>query len=93
MFFRMTILEAIPGTPRGATSIPSLRRWSSCSGFASGSATNWPEPPDDTDPETLDFGMGVTLVAAVLAVISTFYLPGPLIALIRAAATVVSGGI
>jgi len=45
------------------------------------------------DPETLDFGMGVTLVAALLAVISTFYLPGPLLALVRAAAAVVSGGV
>jgi hydrogenase-4 component F len=43
------------------------------------------------DPETFDFGMGVTFMAATLAIISTFYLPGPLIALIRAAANVVSG--
>jgi hydrogenase-4 component F len=43
------------------------------------------------DPETLDFGLGVTLAAAALAVVSTFYLPGPMIALIRAAASVVSG--
>jgi hypothetical protein len=32
-------------------------------------------------------------VAAALAVVSTFYLPGPLIALVRAAANVVSGGV
>jgi len=43
------------------------------------------------DPEVLDFGMGVTILAAVLAIISTFYLPGSLTALIHAAATVVSG--
>jgi hypothetical protein len=44
------------------------------------------------EEETCDFGQGVTLIAAALAVISTFYLPGPLLALIRAAAIVVSGG-
>ena len=33
------------------------------------------------DPETLDLGMGVTLVAALVAVVSTFYLPGPLMGL------------
>ncbi len=53
-------------------------------------------PPQDrataADAETVDFAMGVTLIAALLAIISTFYLPGPLLALIRAAAHVVSGG-
>jgi hydrogenase-4 component F len=44
------------------------------------------------DPETLDWGVGVTLVAALIAVVSTFYLPGPLMGLIRAAAAVVSEG-
>ena len=44
------------------------------------------------DPETLDWGMRVTLVAAFVAVVSTFYLPGPLLGLIRAAAVVVSKG-
>jgi hydrogenase-4 component F len=44
------------------------------------------------DPETLDWGVGVTLVAALLAIVSTFYLPGPLMGLIRAAAAVVSEG-
>lgn len=44
------------------------------------------------DPETLDVGMAVTLLAAVIAVVTTFYLPGPLLALVRAAAVVVSGG-
>jgi len=45
-------------------------------------------PPDR---ETLDLGMMVTLVAALVAVVSTFYLPGPLMALIRAAVSVVAG--
>jgi hydrogenase-4 component F len=45
------------------------------------------------DPETLDFGLGTTLVAAGLAVVSTFYLPGPMVALIRAATDVVSRGL
>ena len=44
------------------------------------------------DPETLDWGVGVTLVAALIAIVSTFYLPGPLMGLIRAAAAVVSEG-
>jgi hypothetical protein len=43
------------------------------------------------DRETLDLGVMVTLVAAFVAVVSTVYLPGPLLALIRAAASVVSG--
>src|SRR5258707_755698 len=45
------------------------------------------------EAEEFDFGQGVTLAAAALAVISTFYLPGPLLGLIRAAAAVVSGGV
>jgi hypothetical protein len=36
--------------------------------------------------------MATTIVAAVLAVVSAFYLPGALLALIRAAALVVAGG-
>jgi hypothetical protein len=35
--------------------------------------------------------MGTTVVAAVLAVISAFYLPSPLVALVRAAVRVVGG--
>lgn len=45
-----------------------------------------------TDPEGFDFGMSTTLVASVLAVVSAFYLPPPLMALIRAATHVVWGG-
>jgi hypothetical protein len=48
--------------------------------------------PSAPDPETLDWGVGVTLVAALIAIVSTFYLPGPLMGLIRAAAAVVSEG-
>ena len=44
------------------------------------------------DPETLDWGLGVTLVAALIAIVSTFYLPGPLMGLIRAAVAVVAEG-
>jgi hydrogenase-4 component F len=43
------------------------------------------------EPEVLELGMGTTLVAALIAVVSAFYLPGPLMALIRAATTVVWG--
>ena len=41
--------------------------------------------------ERLDLAMGTTLAAALVAVISAFYLPGPLLALVRAAVTVVVG--
>jgi hypothetical protein len=40
----------------------------------------------------LDLGLGTTIVASVLAIVSAFYLPGPLLALIRAATAVVWGG-
>jgi hydrogenase-4 component F len=52
------------------------------------------QPADRSTPaerETLDWGVAVTLVAALIAVVSTFYLPGPLMGLIRAAVSVVSG--
>jgi hypothetical protein len=42
--------------------------------------------------ERLDLALGTTLVAAVVAVLSAFYLPGPLVALIRAALRVVEAG-
>jgi hydrogenase-4 component F len=42
-------------------------------------------------PERLDLAMGTTLVAAILAVVSAFYLPQPLLAIIRAAVRVVEG--
>jgi hydrogenase-4 component F len=47
------------------------------------------QPPD---PERLDAGSAVTLVAAVLAVGSAFYLPRGLLDLIHAAVRVVEGG-
>jgi hydrogenase-4 component F len=43
-------------------------------------------------PERFDLGMGTMIAAAVIAVMSAFYLPGPLMALIRAATQVVWGG-
>jgi hydrogenase-4 component F len=42
-------------------------------------------------PERFDLGMATAVVAAVLAMVSSFYLPGPLMALIRAATQVVWG--
>lgn len=53
-------------------------------------------PRDSADrrkplPERLDWGMATTVVAAILAIVSAFYLPGPLLALIRSATTVVWG--
>ena len=44
------------------------------------------------EPEVLDLGMGVTLAAAALAITSTFYLPDPMLRLIRAATDLVSRG-
>ncbi len=42
-------------------------------------------------PERMDLGMNTTIVAAILAMVSAFYLPGPLMALIRSATAVVWG--
>ncbi len=44
------------------------------------------------DPEQFDPGSAVTLAAAVLAVVSAFYLPQGLLELVHAAARVVEGG-
>jgi hydrogenase-4 component F len=44
------------------------------------------------DPEQPDAGEAVTLVAAVLAVVSSFYLPQGLLDLVHAAVRVVEGG-
>ncbi len=54
-------------------------------------------PPRDpaegvSEPESFDVGMGTTILAAILAVVSAFYLPGPLMALIHAATRGVWGG-
>ena len=43
-------------------------------------------------PERFDFGMGTVIAAAIVAGVSAFYLPGPLMALIREATRVVWGG-
>lgn len=42
-------------------------------------------------PERLDLAMGTSIVTATLALVSAFYLPAPLLTLIRAAARVVAG--
>jgi hydrogenase-4 component F len=54
-----------------------------------------PRDPSDRRvplPERLDLGTWTAIIAAALAIVSAFYLPGPLMALIRAAADVVWGG-
>jgi hydrogenase-4 component F len=43
-------------------------------------------------PERFDLGTWTAIVAAAVAIVSAFYLPGPLMALIRAATDVVWGG-
>jgi len=54
-------------------------------------------PRDPTDrrlalPERFDLGMATAIVAAIVAIVSAFYLPAGLLALIHAATRVVSGG-
>jgi hydrogenase-4 component F len=44
-------------------------------------------------PERFDLGLGTAIAAAIIAAISAFYLPPSLLALIHAAARVVSGGV
>jgi hypothetical protein len=54
-----------------------------------------PRDPADRrvpQPERFDIGMATAIAAAVIAVVSAFYLPAPLMALIRAATQVVWGG-
>jgi hydrogenase-4 component F len=54
-----------------------------------------PRDPADRrvpQPERFDIGMATAVAAAVIAVVSAFYLPAPLMALIRAATHVVWGG-
>lgn len=52
------------------------------------------DPRDRRVPqaERFDIGMGTAIAAAVVAIVSAFYLPGPLLALITAATEVVWGG-
>ncbi len=47
---------------------------------------------DPPDPERFDVGLATAAAAAAIAVVSAFYLPAPLISLIRAATDVVWGG-
>jgi hydrogenase-4 component F len=61
------------------------------SGF--GAAGSDPATGFTAAPERFDLALGTTIAAAILATVSAFYLPGPLLALIRAAAGVVSGGV
>ena len=53
-----------------------------------------PRDPSDRRvplPERFDFGMATAIAAAVVAAVSAFYLPGPLMALVRSATRVVAG--
>jgi hydrogenase-4 component F len=53
-----------------------------------------PQPAErrsEFTPETLDLCLGTAVVAALIAVIAGFYLPNPLMELIRAATRVVGG--
>jgi hydrogenase-4 component F len=44
-------------------------------------------------PERFDLALGTAIAAAIIAIVSAFYLPGPLMALIRAATNVVWRGL
>ncbi len=44
-------------------------------------------------PERFDLGMATAIVAAIVAIVSAFYLPAPMLALIHAATRVVGGGV
>ena len=55
-----------------------------------------PRDPDDRrvpPPERFDLGMATAIVAAVVAIVSAFYLPASMLALIHAATQVVWGGL
>ena len=55
-----------------------------------------PRDPSDRRvplPERFDVGMATAIVAAIVATISAFYLPGPLMSLIRSATRVVWEGV
>jgi hydrogenase-4 component F len=96
-FSEMTILKAgFFGSQIAATSVLLGALVVLFCGFfyQAGRLTLGPRPASDIstpDPETFDLGTGITLVSACLAVISAFYLPESLLALIRAAAHVVGG--
>jgi hydrogenase-4 component F len=96
-FSEMTILRAgFLGPHAGATGVFLAALTVLFCGFSYqvgrlvlGSDARTGERPEE--PEAFELGMGTTLVAALIAVVSAFYLPGPLMALIRAATSVVWG--
>jgi hydrogenase-4 component F len=94
-FSEMVILRAgLLGSHVGATSIFLAALVVLFCGFAYqvGQLVLGPQPDlpaNVPDPEAFDLGMGTTVAAAVVAVVSAFYLPGPLLALIHAATQVV----
>jgi hydrogenase-4 component F len=100
MFFsEMTILRAGFGGPHiTATSVFLAALVVLFCGFAYQIGRIVLGPPRDAserrvpDPERLDLGMVTTIGAAALAVVSAFFLPAPLLALIHAATRVVWEG-
>ena len=95
-FSEMTILRAgFAGLHPTATSVflAGLVALFCGMAFQIGRLVTGPQPADQQapDPERFDFALGTAIVAAVLAVVSAFYLPAPLMALIRAATQVVWG--
>jgi hydrogenase-4 component F len=99
-FSEMTILRAgFVGAHETATSIFLAALIVLFCGFAFQVGRLVLGPPRDPDAdapqpegERFDLGTGTVVVAAAVAVVSAFYLPAPLMALIRAATQVVWGG-
>ena len=96
-FSEMTILRAgFSGAHVIATSIFLAALIALFCGFAyqiGRIVTGPPAAPAGTivEPERIDIALGVACVAAVMAVVSAFYMPAPLLALIHAATQVVWG--
>ncbi|MHB8533245.1 MAG: proton-conducting transporter transmembrane domain-containing protein, partial [Solirubrobacteraceae bacterium] len=97
-FSEMTILEAgFFGPHVAATSIFLAALVVLFCGFAYQVGRIVLGPPRDPaakapDAEVFDIGMSTTIVATIVAAVSAFYLPGPLMALVHAATQVVGGG-
>ena len=97
-FSEMTILRAgFLGVHRTATSIFLAALIVLFCGFAFQVGRLVFGPPRDRAdrrvplPERLDLGTGTAVVAAAIAIVSAFYLPAPLLALVRGATLVVWG--
>jgi hydrogenase-4 component F len=96
-FSEMTILQAgffSPHVPATLLFLAALVVLFCGFSYQVGRLVTGPQPSRNErsqEPEVFELGMGTALLAAVIAVVSAFYLPAPLTALIRAATDVVWG--